>query len=320
MTRKGRCRWGWLVLVASLSGCAAPAEGGQGQLPALTEAAVDEARRLVQPSNDQRVDALLAELERRGLPYSVERFPGIGAEDDPRAEGRNVVVTLGAGTPEVIVGAHVDASRLASGALSHGMVDDAAGVVVLLHVADALRSVPLERRVRIVFFDMEEIGLVGSGAFVQSLDPAEVAAMINVDIVGYGDTLLYGPQATSPDGSPAHRVQVACARRGMPCVGMPGMPPGDDRSFLPTGIPTVVARRGVRRGGPPPLAAPPRRPAGRAPRPDRAGGPAHHPHRTRHRRASRAGRDDAGVPGGDRRRAGSGRGAPVRHGLPEHRR
>ena len=239
MTRKGRCRWGWLVLVASLSGCAAPAEGGQGQLPALTEAAVDEARRLVQPSNDQRVDALLAELERRGLPYSVERFPGIGAEDDPRAEGRNVVVTLGAGTPEVIVGAHVDASRLASGALSHGMVDDAAGVVVLLHVADALRSVPLERRVRIVFFDMEEIGLVGSGAFVQSLDPAEVAAMINVDIVGYGDTLLYGPQATSPDGSPAHRVQVACARRGMPCVGMPGMPPGDDRSFLPTGIPTV---------------------------------------------------------------------------------
>ena len=106
-------------------------------------------------------------------------------------------------------------------------------------MADALRDVRLDRRVRIVFFDMEEIGLVGSRAFVESLDPAEVAAMINVDVVGYGDTLLYGPQATSPDGSPAHRLQQACARRGMPCVGMRGMPPGDDRSFLAAGIPTV---------------------------------------------------------------------------------
>ena len=139
----------------------------------------------------------------------------------------------------MIVGAHVDAHRLADGSLSHGMVDDGAGVVVLLHLADVLKDVELDRRVRLVFFDMEEIGLVGSRAFVASLDPAGVAAMINVDVVGYGDTLLYGPQATAPDGSPAHRLQRACARRGMPCVGMRGMPPGDDRSFLAAGIPTV---------------------------------------------------------------------------------
>ncbi len=245
---KGGLACGWLVLVVFLSGCLASGGSGQRQaqsaaaaspLPALAEAAVDEARRFVQPSNDLRVDALLDALEQRGLPYTVETFPGLAAEDDPRPEGRNVVVTLGAGTPEVIVGAHVDARLLASGALSHGMVDDAAGVVVLLHVADAIRNVPLDRRVRIVFFDMEEVGLVGSRAFVQSLEPAEVAAMINLDIVGYGDTLVYGPQATSPDESPAHRLQQACARRGMPCVGMPGMPPGDDRSFLQAGIPTV---------------------------------------------------------------------------------
>ena len=234
-----RRAWGWLLVVACLSGCEAPVPRGRASLPALTETAVDEARRFVQPSNDLRVDALLAALERRGLPYSVEMFPGIGVGDDPRAEGRNVVVTLDGGLPEVIIGAHVDARLLASGALSHGMVDDAAGVVVLLHLADALKNAALERRVRIVFFDMEEIGLVGSRAFVESLDPSEVAAMINVDVVGYGDTVLYGPQATSPDGSPAHRLQQACARRGMSCVGIPGMPPGDDRSFLQAGIPTV---------------------------------------------------------------------------------
>ena len=248
MGRRAGRAWGWLVLVASLCGCAVPAVEGQSQsqpavtrsgLPALTEAAVEEARRLVQPTNDQRVDVLLQMLEQRGLPYTVETFPGTGAEDDPRAEGRNVVVSFGDGTPEVIVGAHIDSRRLPSGELSDAMVDDGAGVVVLLHVADALRDVPLRRRVRIVFFDMEEIGLVGSRAFVASLDPAEVAAMLNVDVVGYGDTLLYGPQATSPDGSPAHLLQQACARRGMPCVGMRGMPPGDDRSFLAAGVPTV---------------------------------------------------------------------------------
>ena len=241
-----RRAWRGLVLAAALTGFATSAEGGRqpaptdgSALPVLTETAVDEARLLVQPSNDQRVDALLEALEQRGLPYTIETFPGIDSEEDPRPEGRNVVVTLGEGTPEVIVGAHIDASRLPSGELSDGMVDDGAGVVVLLHMADALRDVRLDRRVRIVFFDMEEIGLVGSRAFVESLDPAEVAAMINVDVVGYGDTLLYGPQATSPDGSPAHRLQQACARRGMPCVGMRGMPPGDDRSFLQAGIPTV---------------------------------------------------------------------------------
>lgn len=243
-----RRAWRCLVLAAALTGFAGFAEGGQqpepepadgSALPALTEAAVEEARRLVQPSNDRRVDVLLEMLEQRGLPYAVETFPGIGAEDDPRAEGRNVVVSFGEGTPEVIVGAHIDASRLPGGELSDGMVDDGAGVTVLLHMADALRDVRLDRRVRIVFFDMEEIGLVGSRAFVESLDPADVAAMINVDVVGYGDTLLYGPQATSPDGSPAHLLQQACARRGMPCVGMRAMPPGDDRSFLQAGIPTV---------------------------------------------------------------------------------
>ena len=248
MTRNGRRAHGKALLAACLFSCMATAQGEQekvppgsaaAELPALTAAAVDEARRLVQPSNDLRVDALLRALERRSLPYTVHRFPGIGAGDDPRPQGRNVIVTLGTGTPEVIVGAHIDAYRLPSGTLSDAMIDDGAGVVVLLHVADALRNATLRRRVRIVFFDMEETGLVGSRAFVQSLDSAAVAAMINVDVIGNGDTLVYGPQAPSPDGSPAHRVQQACARRGMSCVGMPGMPPGDDLSFVHAGIPTV---------------------------------------------------------------------------------
>ena len=123
MTRNGRRAYGKVLLAACLFSCMATAQGEQekvppgsvaAELPALTAAAVDEARRLVQPSNDLRVDALLRALERRSLPYTVHRFPGIGAGDDPRPQGRNVIVTVGSGTPEVIVGAHIDAYRLPS--------------------------------------------------------------------------------------------------------------------------------------------------------------------------------------------------------------
>ena len=330
MTRNGRRAHGKVLLAACLFSCMATAQGEQekvppgsaaAELPALTAAAVDEARRLVQPSNDLRVDALLRALERRSLPYTVQRFPGIGAGDDPRPQGRNVIVTLGAGTPEVIVGAHIDAYRLPSGTLSDAMIDDGAGVVVLLHVADALRNATLRRRVRIVFFDMEETGLVGSRAFVQSLDSAAVAAMINVDVIGNGDTLVYGPQAPSPDGSPAHRVQQACARRGMSCVGMPGMPPGDDLSFVHAGDTDRFARDLVKGRRSPPLVVPPRRPPARPARGARARGPARHSHRTRQRRIAHARRDDAGIPCGNRCAPRHGRGAVLtaerRRSLPE---
>ena len=235
----------WVVAPMLGAGCGVPGARRaaerpvSGSLPALTRDVIDDARRFLQPSNDLRVAALEEELRRRDLPYTVQAFPGPGADRDPRPRGRNLVVSFGSGAPEVIVGGHLDAIRLPDGSLGHGMVDNAAGVVVLLEVARALRTAPLHRRVRVVFFDMEELGLVGSAAFVRSIDPDQVAAMINVDIVAYGDTMLFGPGDVSPDNRPAHVVQRVCARHAMPCIGTPRMPPSDDRSFQRAGIPAV---------------------------------------------------------------------------------
>ena len=209
------------------------------RLPApFTDDEIEVARRFAQPSNHLRLAVLEEELRRRRLPYALQSFVGAGA-DDARSNGHNVVVSLGAGPPRVIVGGHFDADRLEDGTLSQGLVDNAAGVLVLLRVAETLREAALEGTVHVVFFDMEELGLLGSRAYVQSLDPAPGTVMVNVDIVAYGDTLLYGPGDLSPEHPLAAHVHRVCARHAVACVGTPRMPPSDDRSFQRAGIPAV---------------------------------------------------------------------------------
>src|SRR5688572_28886459 len=140
-----------------------------------------DAARLDRPSNAERLEALTALLRERGLEFEVQPFPNERREKDSREQGQNVIVTIGSGSQDIVIGAHFDAVLLQDGKLSHGMVDNAAGAVVLTRVAEALRSRRLKHRVRLVFFDMEEIGLLGSAHFVKSLD-SKVAAAVNVDI------------------------------------------------------------------------------------------------------------------------------------------
>ena len=236
---------GLAVLVALLGwGCGAvaeqepPAPGGSTPLAAaFADDAIEAARRFVQPSNDLRLAVLEDELRRRELSYDLQTFPGSGAQG--RSDGRNVVVGFGAERPRVVVGGHFDAARLDDGTLSQGLVDNGAGVLVLLRVAETLRDAELQGAVHVVFFDMEELGLLGSRAYVETLDPAPDLVMVNVDIVGYGDTLLYGPGRLSPDHPLTGHVHRACARHAAACVGTPRMPPSDDRSFQRAGIPAI---------------------------------------------------------------------------------
>lgn len=215
------------------------AQAASGQSPAaFTDDVLAVARRFVQPSNDDRLAVLEDELRRREIDYVLQSFPRPDGNDD-RPSGHNVVVRLGLGPPRVIVGAHFDAARLEDGELSHGIVDNAAGVLVLLRVAETLRDAALRGTVHVVFFDMEELGLLGSRAYVQALDAAPDAVMVNVDIAGYGDALLYGPGDLSPEHPLTGRVHRVCARHAVACVGTPRMPPSDDRSFQRAGIPAV---------------------------------------------------------------------------------
>ncbi len=207
-------------------------------VPNILQAQTAEAARLDRLSNAERLEALTALLRERGLEFEVQAFPNERREKDSREQGQNLIVTIGSGAQDIVIGAHFDAARLQDGSLSHGMVDNAAGAVVLTRVAEALRGRRLKHRIRVVFFDMEEIGLLGSAHYVKSLD-SKVAAAINVDIAGYGDTLIFGPAKGEGNAQVYGAMWHTCAEQRFACMEFPNFPQGDDRSFQAAKIPNL---------------------------------------------------------------------------------
>jgi Zn-dependent M28 family amino/carboxypeptidase len=99
--------------------------------------------------------------------------------------GRKVGITahfdlLGVGAPD------------ASGdSIYNGFLDDAIGVAMTLDVARRYRESPGERPLLVMFFDLEEQGLLGSKAFVERADARAVLSRLD---------LLIGVDAGSPAG------------------------------------------------------------------------------------------------------------------------
>jgi peptidase M28-like protein len=200
----------------------------------------DVGRMAAAASNEARFDVLTTLLRSRGLTFAVEPFTiekPIGRE--PRTEGRNVVVTIGEGPEDVVIGAHYDAVRLADGSLSRGAVDNAASSVMLVRLAEALRTEALPVRLRIVWFDMEELGLLGSAHYVKQHSADRIGAMLNFDINAYGDTIVFGPSELKENAALRRKFVETCAAEDIACAGFVQMPPGDDRSFVKAGIPTI---------------------------------------------------------------------------------
>jgi hypothetical protein len=154
----------------------------QASQPTIAE---DVTKMSAAATNEQRFETLTSMLEARNLPFTVEPFTipkPVGRE--PRTDGRNVVITLGEGDTLVIVGAHYDAARLPDGSLSKGAVDNAASSMLLIRAAEAMRTEKLRVRVRFVWFDMEELGLVGSAQYLQhNKKQVEIGTLAPIEIV-----------------------------------------------------------------------------------------------------------------------------------------
>jgi Zn-dependent M28 family amino/carboxypeptidase len=92
--------------------------------------------------------------------------------------------------------------------------------------------------VRILFFDMEELGLLGSARYVQDHRDRKTRAMVNLDVNAFGDTLIFGPRSTESDAL-FQAMRATCVDVVRACVEFPRMPPSDDLSFQKAGIPTL---------------------------------------------------------------------------------
>ena len=96
--------------------------------------------------------------------------------------------------PPILIGAHYDAVPGTPGA-----DDNATGVAVLLEMAEVFASSPLKFPVRLVAFDLEEYGLLGSAAYANYLQRQgqKLRLMLSLEMLGYCD-LAPGSQ-TYPD-------------------------------------------------------------------------------------------------------------------------
>ncbi len=229
-----------MVALAALAACAVrtmPPQTAAIVAP-LFSGAQDDVARLERDTNDARFDVLTAMLTERHIAFDVEPFTIEPHKGEPRTRGRNVVVTIPGRSPEIVIGAHYDAARLPDGTLSKGAVDNAASIAILARLAEALSKMRLRTQTRIVFFDMEELGLLGSAEFVRAHRDRPMHAMMNLDVNAFGDAVMIGPR-TASNGFALEGLRASCAEIATSCVEFPRMPPSDDISFQKGGVPAV---------------------------------------------------------------------------------
>jgi hypothetical protein len=136
-----------------------------------------------------------------------------------RQRGRNVVAYLpatgpaAADKPWIVLGAHYDhlgrgghgsslATKEDAGGIHHGADDNASGTAAVLALAETLAKQPRRRNVMLALWSAEEIGLIGSAAFVAMppVPAAQIAAYLNFDMVGrmQDNRLVVQAAGTSP--------------------------------------------------------------------------------------------------------------------------
>ena len=208
--------------------------------PAMAQdeaALLDAVAAYEQPTNAERLAVLTGQLDAAGLDYEIQTFEG-GARGQPMT-GSNVVVTLGEGERDLLLTAHYDAVVLQSGELADGLVDNAASTVALIEAAKVLRDRDLNHRVQIIFFDQEELGLIGASRWIEANGTERVAAVVNSDVAAFGDALMYGENNGERSSFVLTALREECADRALTCIGFPVYPPSDDRAFIAAEVPVV---------------------------------------------------------------------------------
>ncbi|MCK7526353.1 MAG: M20/M25/M40 family metallo-hydrolase [Ignavibacteriales bacterium] len=131
----------------------------------------------------------------------------VNAIYEKNARTMNVVAMIEGSDPKlknefVVIGAHLDHVGSQAGLLFPGANDNASGSAGVLEIADAFvkGGIQPKRSVVFVLFASEEQGLNGSKHFVESWKNGydKIIAMINLDCIGYGDSIQVGNGKSAP--------------------------------------------------------------------------------------------------------------------------
>jgi Peptidase family M28/PA domain len=127
---------------------------------------------------------------------------------------RNVIAETRWGDPNkvIVVGAHLD-----SVGTGDGINDNGSGSAGILEIAQQLRLVHPQNKIRFIWFSAEESGLLGSEHYVASLPQEErekIAAMLNFDMIGSPNFVRFvydgdlSDSTPPPGGAPAGSADI----------------------------------------------------------------------------------------------------------------
>ncbi len=147
----------------------------------------------------------------------------------------NIVVSFGSGPAEYVIGAHYDSVRGSTGANDNGT-----GVCVLLALVENFLQTNPQIAVDCVFFDLEELGMIGSCAYLEQHSTNAFRGMINLDICGVGERIVVAPEQHTSDTTLDAALQSLEQSGRHPLNIIERMPPGDNVAFERKEIPTVT--------------------------------------------------------------------------------
>jgi hypothetical protein len=101
---------------------------------------------------------------------------------------RNLIATFpGTVHPEevVILSAHFDSTSTNPYWLAPGAEDNASGTAALLEAARILRFYRFDRTIKLVWFNAEEQGLLGSASYVADHPTGNIVGVVNLDMFGF---------------------------------------------------------------------------------------------------------------------------------------
>jgi len=169
------------------------------------------------PAQGQAIALLLDAMRQAGL-RDVRAVPLAAASPSKAALTALEGALPGATDREIVLSGHFDTV-----AKSPGADDDGSGCAVAIAAAVDLARTPLGHTVRVVLFDGEEKGLLGSRAWVESLDAAHrgrILADLNLEMMGWP-----GSAGPTLHALPA-RLQTGRERKASRPAGPRVFPPG----------------------------------------------------------------------------------------------
>lgn len=181
-------------------------------------------------TNAAREAAVARWLEAHGVPFRRHRFATF------EGAGENYIVDIGRGERALVLIAHHDAVPKSPGAN-----DNAAAVAILLTLLDRWRAREPRRRVRLLFSACEEIGYLGSRAWVREHGVADVRGVLSLELPGVGDSLAVwdaGERTWFLDGVRGTLESLGLrADEGYHVVGRIPVFGSDHRAFAVAGVP-----------------------------------------------------------------------------------